>query len=96
MKGLTILLLVMLPLSVSWGKTVKCYMAGDKGKDQVVIATPKGLDKMQEINDEMYSRYAEHRKTIQKLGNITQFECVEFERTFSSDTANTRFSELQY
>ena len=96
MKGLTILLLVMLPLSFSWGKTVKCYMAGDKGKDQVVIATPKGLSNMQEINDEMYRRYAEHGKTINKLGNITQFECVEFERKFSSKAANTRFSEMQY
>jgi hypothetical protein len=51
---------------------------------------------MQEINDEMYRRYAEHGKTINKLGNITQFECVEFERKFSSKAANTRFSEMQY
>lgn len=71
-------------------------MAGDKGKDQVVIATPKGLAKMTEINDEMYRRYAEHRKTIHKLGNITEFECVEFEQAFSNDVANARFSELQY
>ncbi|WP_163132944.1 hypothetical protein [Agarivorans sp. Alg241-V36] len=96
MKRLVILLCVILPMSSSWAITVKCYMAGSTGYDQVVIASPKGLESMAEITAEIKQRYTDHAASAQKFGTISQIECVEFNSVFSSDIANVRFAELEY
>ncbi|WP_303551980.1 hypothetical protein [Agarivorans sp. 3_MG-2023] len=96
MNKLLIFLVLTLSATSSWGKTVKCYMAGSNGIDQVIIASPKGLSNLDAISEELKSRYTEHQPTVQKLGGIVEFECVGFNDSFSSDIANTRFAELQY
>ena len=96
MKSLAIFFGLILPISSSWAITVKCYMAGSTGYDQVVIATPKYLDSMAEITAEIKQRYTEHAASAQKFGSISQIECVEFNSVFSSDIANARFEELEY
>ncbi|GAB1623295.1 hypothetical protein AAOGI_33450 [Agarivorans albus] len=96
MKGLAIFLCLILPISSSWAITVKCYMAGSTGYDQVVIASPKDLDSIAEITTEIKQRYTNHTASAQKFGSISQIECVEFNSEFSSDIANVRFAELEY
>jgi hypothetical protein len=96
MRYLAILLFVFSPLSSSWAITVKCYMAGSTGYDQVVIASPKDLDSMAEITAEIKQRYTDHTASAQKFGSISQIECVEFNSVFSSEVANARFAELEY
>ncbi|WP_432454290.1 hypothetical protein ACRRS0_02315 [Agarivorans sp. QJM3NY_29] len=98
---LWLLLVLMLPISVSSAQTVKCYMQGEKGIDQVIIASPgkqksKPQPSIGDIRADLYQRYVNDRKTIKRLGHLRTFECVDFKDKFSSEQANRAFTELNY
>ncbi|UPW17755.1 hypothetical protein M0C34_16165 [Agarivorans sp. TSD2052] len=99
MKKSILFLILALPCSLGFSQTVKCYMAGDSGQSQVIIASPKPLnvsdsDYLEVATAELESRYLNHPKTLQKLGTINQFECVYLDQLFNTEEANTQFSEL--